>query len=209
MRFIVPALRSLAPGRGSLEDRQPWITFPAQQWLSRVVHGRMRVFEYGSGGSTLYFAARVESLVSVEHDPEWFTLVDAELARSKPKASVRYLLIEPELGSAATNDPHDPSSYASRDNRYRGYSFERYVRAIDEYPDESFELVFVDGRARASCIVHAVRKTMLGGYIVLDNAGRSRYRRAMDLLAALPRRDFHGPGPYNRYFWMTTAWRNC
>ncbi len=31
----------------------------------------MRVFEYGSGNSTLFFAARTSQVTSVEHDPRW------------------------------------------------------------------------------------------------------------------------------------------
>jgi predicted O-methyltransferase YrrM len=38
------------------------------------------VFEFGSGGSTLWLAERVASLISVEDNAEWFALVTAELA---------------------------------------------------------------------------------------------------------------------------------
>ncbi len=31
----------------------------------------MRVFEYGAGYSTLYFADRVETIVSIEHAETW------------------------------------------------------------------------------------------------------------------------------------------
>ena len=35
----------------------------------------MKMFEYGSGYSTLYFANKVNRLVSVEHDQKWFEIV--------------------------------------------------------------------------------------------------------------------------------------
>src|SRR5262249_9447946 len=34
----------------------PWVNYQALEWLSRIVNPRMRVFEWGSGGSTVFFA---------------------------------------------------------------------------------------------------------------------------------------------------------
>jgi hypothetical protein len=43
--------------------------------LTRLLQGRLsanlRVFEYGAGNSTAWFAQRVQSIVSVEHSPLW------------------------------------------------------------------------------------------------------------------------------------------
>jgi 16S rRNA A1518/A1519 N6-dimethyltransferase RsmA/KsgA/DIM1 with predicted DNA glycosylase/AP lyase activity len=39
----------------------------------------MRVFEYGSGFSTLYFAERVSSVVSVEYDQQWIEKLSTNL----------------------------------------------------------------------------------------------------------------------------------
>jgi hypothetical protein len=41
---------------------------------------------------------------------------------------------------------------------YFNLSFEEYVRKIDVYPDESFDLVVVDGRARTACRYHTIKK---------------------------------------------------
>lgn len=50
----------------------PWITYPAIEFLKRRITPEMSVFEYGSGGSTLWWAARVNEVISVEHDKEWY-----------------------------------------------------------------------------------------------------------------------------------------
>ena len=39
----------------------------------------MNVCEYGSGGSTIYFAKRTTSVVSIEDNPEWYALVTRQL----------------------------------------------------------------------------------------------------------------------------------
>ena len=49
----------------------PWITYPAIDWLGKRLVKEHRVFEYGSGHSTLWYARHVSEVVAVEHDFEW------------------------------------------------------------------------------------------------------------------------------------------
>jgi tRNA A58 N-methylase Trm61 len=55
----------------------PWITDGATDFIDNFINERTRqgletrVFEFGSGNSTLYFLAKGCSVVSVEHDFEW------------------------------------------------------------------------------------------------------------------------------------------
>lgn len=49
----------------------PWLNYSLIRLLDERLNKSLRVFEYGSGFSTLYFAARTESVTSVEHVPEW------------------------------------------------------------------------------------------------------------------------------------------
>jgi hypothetical protein len=55
----------------------PWYTYPAIEYLSSFDLCRRRVFEYGSGQSSAFWAARAETVISVEHDPAWFEQVRA------------------------------------------------------------------------------------------------------------------------------------
>lgn len=50
----------------------PWITYPAIEFIKRRIDKEMSVFEYGCGGSTLWWASRVKEVVSVEHDKDWY-----------------------------------------------------------------------------------------------------------------------------------------
>jgi predicted O-methyltransferase YrrM len=70
-----------------------------------------------------------------------------------------------------------PENYASLGREFRDMRFSEYVQVIDNFPDSSFDVVFVDGRARASCVRHGIPKVRVGGYLVLDNADRSYYLR--------------------------------
>jgi hypothetical protein len=49
----------------------PWYTYACIGFLERRISPTMRVFEYGAGMSTLWYAARVGEVVSVEDDPQW------------------------------------------------------------------------------------------------------------------------------------------
>lgn len=55
----------------------PWITDGATDFIDNFINERTkqgletRVFEFGSGNSTLYFLSKGCSVVSVEHDFEW------------------------------------------------------------------------------------------------------------------------------------------
>lgn len=50
----------------------PWYTYSSLHFLAARVSSKMKVFEYGSGNSTLWWSQKVTSLVSCEHDPVWF-----------------------------------------------------------------------------------------------------------------------------------------
>lgn len=67
----------------------PWLTYPAIEFLLRRIKPEMSVFEYGSGGSTRWWASRVRDVVSVEHDRTWF-----EKARKDQQAHVRAYQID-------------------------------------------------------------------------------------------------------------------
>ena len=198
---------SFKPGANALADALPWLGFSVIRLLERHLQPGMRVFEYGSGGSTLFFARCGANLVSVEHNPQWHLQVSAALeARQASACDLR--LIEAEDAAMPAADDSDPDGYASSDAAYRGKSFRKYAAAMDEFPDASFDVVLIDGRARPSCLKHAVGKVKPGGMVVLDNTERENYWPAM---AAMPppflRRDFFGPCPYVTSFTLATVWQ--
>lgn len=49
----------------------PWLTYPMIEFLDGLDTSTKSVFEYGAGGSTLYWARRAASVVSVELDGAW------------------------------------------------------------------------------------------------------------------------------------------
>lgn len=52
-------------------DPTPWMTYPALDYLSQFDFSRAAVLEFGSGGSSLWWARRALEVTSVESDVEW------------------------------------------------------------------------------------------------------------------------------------------
>ncbi len=155
-----------------LRLRIPWIVYSAIDFINHRLPDNPVVFEYGSGGSTLYWIKKKGRVISIEHDPEWYTFLFNQV-RNVP--SVDYRLILPESTEDEMGDPSDPFIYRSKDKDFLNYSFEEFVKQIDEFPDESFDVVLIDGRARASCIYSSYQKVRIGGMLILDNANLNYY----------------------------------
>ena len=57
----------------------PWYTYPAIEFLERVLGDDLCVFEWGAGNSTLWWARRARKMVSVEHDGQWYARIKQAL----------------------------------------------------------------------------------------------------------------------------------
>jgi hypothetical protein len=57
----------------------PWYSYPAIEFIEPRIAPGLRVFEYGSGWSTLWWAERVAEVFAVEHDAQWSALVQPRL----------------------------------------------------------------------------------------------------------------------------------
>jgi hypothetical protein len=51
---------------------QPWLTYPIIEFLKSFSFSGMKIFEYGAGSSTLYWAAQAQHVFSVEHHGAWY-----------------------------------------------------------------------------------------------------------------------------------------
>lgn len=161
--------------KSTIDYQIPWMSFAAIDFLKKWLKKEMLVFEYGSGGSSFFIAERVKQLYSVDHDEEWHKKVN-ELINLKNINNVEYFFYKPEAIVSPTEDTcGNPDNYLSCMGEFKDLNFETYVKSIDKFPDDYFDLIIVDGRARPSCIKHAMNKVKTGGVLLLDNADRTYY----------------------------------
>ncbi len=119
----------------------PWLTRAMVEILESWLKPGDRGFEWGSGRSTIWLAQRVGSLVSVEHDPEWYGRITTEL-KARGLENVEYHLCE---------------------------DVQEYSKLSDKFCLESFDFCFVDGEARDHCALEAISLVKPGGILIVDN----------------------------------------
>lgn len=146
-----------------------WWTFEAMEVVEDFLGDRpgARVFEYGSGASTIWLSRRGARVTSVEHDQDWG---ERMVERTRADGNIGIRIVPPVRSTA----PRFPSGVAA----WRGYDFEQYVGAIDQEPGV-FDLIVVDGRCRAACLERAASRLAEGGLLLFDNSNRQRYRKAL------------------------------
>ncbi len=157
----------------------PWWTYRAidivDAWLSARPRP-IRVFEYGSGASTLWLSRRTDEVVSVEHHRGFGQTIAPILAA---RGNIDLRIVEP----VKTASPTVPSAKEG----HAGLDFSDYVASIDG-TSGSFDLVVIDGRAREECLRAALPRLAPDGIIVFDNSRRPRYQAAIRAAAVRERR---------------------
>jgi predicted O-methyltransferase YrrM len=123
----------------------PWLTKDAIALLNSFLKKTDVGLEWGSGRSTVWFASKIQHLVSVEDNPEWYNVVKEKLVDKKLNNTDYYLQIEKDS----------------------------YIGVVDKFPNNNLDFCLVDGHSwRSSCAVRSVDKIKTGGAIIIDNVNR-------------------------------------
>lgn len=166
---------------GSCVDRSnnkiPWYTYPAIEYLNNIDFSSKSVLEYGCGNSSSFWSRRAKKVISVEHDKVWYEKMKA-LAESN-----QHLVYSPDCAGYETPsfiDNHKFEVIIIDANR----RFE-CAQVLERYIDFSAEDGFM---------------------VILDNSdwfkNTARFiREKFDLIEV----DFHGFGPINNYTWTTSV----
>lgn len=193
----------------SLLDEKPWIPFSSYRYLKRIIKKNMIIFEYGSGGSTLFFSKKANKVISIEYNEDWYSRVYNKV-KLKNYKNIEIIFVKPEnFKEKNLYDYTDLESYKTSDEIYKNMSFESYVKTIDLYPDFYFDIIFIDGRSRPSCAKHAVNKLKINGYLILDDSERDSYKKIHEFLnnKHWEKQNFIGPGPIVPWFTQLTIWK--
>lgn len=166
-KYLPGYLRTNLLGKQPLDLEQPWFSYAAIDFLESFLGPQMSVFEYGSGGSTLFFARRVRTVISTEDNATWFE-------------NVRRRLTELNLKNVTLQ--HHEFDFKNP----KGFENSAYLNSI---PLQKFDVIVVDGMegavpVRPTCFYHAENFINRGGIIVADDSWRypelRRNNRAVD-----------------------------
>lgn len=195
MRHALAWKKSFTRAGSPLASRMPIIPYRAIDWFDNYLTNDMKLYEFGSGGSTLFFADRAGEVASAEHHTGWYGAVAEHLENGENK-NAKVQLFAPI--------PSENPRITAKESK--GLDFYEYVHSIDKYPDKYFDVVFVDGRARMDCLRIGLPKVKDNGYLILDNSERDRYQVAREEFKQYPRVDWIGLGPGYTYKSQTSAW---
>ena len=67
----------------------PWFTYSANEFLNSLDLSAERVFEYGSGNSTLYWSSRCQKVLAIENDHMFSKMITSRITTENAK--VRFL----------------------------------------------------------------------------------------------------------------------
>ena len=181
-RVFRPILKLYYKGFRILKRNSPWLSPASIIFMERYLTASMTFLEYGSGKSTLFFSERVKSIESVEHNEMWYNKIKNKFDKSGDN-NINYALIKPIMEEQKIdNEVRNAQTF-----RYELENYLNYYENINQYPDEYFDFILIDGRARVECSRRAVGKLKKGGIFMLDNSERMRYRPVHKMLKDWPK----------------------
>lgn len=150
----------------------PWFTYPSIEFIEPRVQRTWRVFEWGSGNSSLWWSSRVASVCSVEHDYNWFLRTTAKL---------------------------NVNNHLDYEVDMRGYI--ESIRHHYKETEIGFDVIIIDGEWRNECAQIAANYLSPKGFIIFDNTDRRMFEPGSAFLSSLGfmRIDFHGLIPSYLY----------
>jgi hypothetical protein len=157
---LVPYFRHSITRSSPLELKLPWWSLSAIRKIEKHLKPEHRVLEWGSGGSSVFLAQRCKELTTIEHDQDWFKLVQTVLKEQEIKNSLLHL--------CEISLENEESFLASP-----------YARSIQE----TYEVIVIDGEdhfgpestwsARESCFDLAQEwVSKEDGLIIVDDSWR-------------------------------------
>lgn len=143
-----------------------------RRFLVRHYEAAGTILEYGSGGSTVLAAELGKTVFSVESDKDWAERMAHHVASLSDKAHVHW----------ADVGPTGPWGVPMKPREFR--KFHAYALSVWDRPDfVQPDLVLVDGRFRASCLVAVLLRATRPVTVLFDDYLRRRYYHGVERLA--------------------------
>lgn len=150
------------------------LTFAAKEreFVTQHYQNAETILEYGSGGSTVLAAGLGRRVFSVESDRDWADRLAAHVATLSDRVQVHWADIGP---TGAWGVPMKPREF----RKFHAYALSVWDRPDFVQPD----LVLIDGRFRAACLVTVMLRTSKPVTVLFDDYAKRRYYHGVERLA--------------------------
>lgn len=180
---ILRYIRDSYFGQSPLDQGLPWWSFESIDWVKQNLSQSSRVFEWGSGGSTLFLSKYSEEVISIENNEKWLRETKKKLDLNKIK---NVSLLKKSLN-------------LSSENHFRECN---YFKALSNH----FDLIVIDGEdafgpdtvwsSRETCFDRAEKWINPKGFILVDDSWR--YPKISKASKAKKIMRFQSIGPYRK-----------
>ena len=146
----------------------PWYTYPAIDFLKFRTYKDKNILEFGGGQSTLWWADKARSVVTLEGDQAWFNKIKGKMP---PNVELHYVSMETkDINVAQVKD------------------------VLESLSHSSYDVIVIDGLYRVHLINIALKYLTGDGIIVCDNAESYDFNQGF-IDSGLNRVDFFGNCP--------------
>jgi predicted O-methyltransferase YrrM len=145
-------------------EGKPFLGVATIAQLEKIIKPKFRILEFGSGGSTVWFAERCGLIRTHEGSFEVVEKIYYELQKRGLERKVEFVFNA------------------------------RYPRFITHYDNHTFDLILIDGRSRFVNLQASISSLKCDGWVLLDNAEQPKHKECIDLMTKLgwPRIDTRG-----------------
>lgn len=151
------------------EGLSPHMSPAERRLFKRYLTSATNYFEFGSGGSTEW-AAKAKNLKhihTIESDADWISTLKRRDAVRQAEKDGRLRLEHVDIGpTGAWGRPIGRSS---------SYLWHRYSDGISTASEAQWDLIFVDGRFRVSCLLKSLLQAPRATLIIHDYKNRPQY----------------------------------
>jgi predicted O-methyltransferase YrrM len=161
----------------------PWITYPAIEFLKNHLDKNHKIFEFGCGASTLFFAQKVQKVVGLETNKIWLPIIQKKLEQGLIHNVKINLMID-----GLEND-----------------NYQNFAKNCGE----KFDLIVIDSLKRFECAKNCIEALNSNGIIILDDSQRKNYRKIFDFFDSqnFKKTDFFGIAPGQLRIKNTTVFK--
>ncbi len=173
-----------ADGPWRIEQELPWLTLDSVEFIGKNINKSHNVLEFGSGGSTMFFARRAKRVVSFESGGN-NKQIDIAAQSYEWYKRLAEKLHEHNINNVELHLLH---SYPNTNTLYD------YV--FGSLPEKYFHWLLVDGAHRNQCVMKGRSKLVSGGYMIIDNYGWLKNMKLFRYWKALKfdHKDWNGKG---------------
>lgn len=164
--------------KSAIEQALPWISWKAIDFLQTYLRPNLRVFEWGGGGSTLFFSRKGCHVTTVESNENWLHVINANREKD-------------QLTSGSTEIRFIPAETEAPEK------IKEYIESVRD--GAPWDIVLLDGLERSyvsrlDCLKEIPGTVRSGGLVIVDDSYRAMYREIPEILEGWKREVFRGLG---------------